>query len=85
MGRLHPLGDVVLCSIVRSKIKDQPCTFLAKARPAKSEKKINGPKVGFNLGCCAIASYIQNQLDETRRWARFGQLWKITSKIAGLE
>ena len=56
----------------------------SKARPAKSGKKFNGPKVGFNLGCCAFVSYIQNQLDETRRWARFGQLWKITSKIAGL-
>ena len=32
--------------------------------------------MGFNLGDCAIASYIQNQLDETRRWARFGQIWE---------
>jgi hypothetical protein len=37
-------------------------------------KKINGPKVGLNWGCSAFVSFIQNQLDETRRWAHFGQL-----------
>ena len=47
-----------------------------KAQPAKSGKKFNGPKPGFNGGCFVIASYIQNQLDETHRLATFGQLWK---------
>ena len=56
----------------------------AKARPAKSGKKFTGPKLRLNGGCFAIVSYIQDQLDETHRLATFGQLWKITPKIARL-
>ena len=53
-------------------------------RPAKSGKKFTGPKLGLNGGCFAIVSYIQDQLDEAHRLATFGQLWKITPKIARL-
>jgi hypothetical protein len=44
-----------------------------KARPAKSEKKITGPKPGLNEGCFAIVSYTRNKLGEMHRLATFGK------------
>jgi len=61
-----------------------PTETAAKARPAKSGNKFTGLKLGLNGGCFAIESYIPNQLDETHRLETFGQLWKITLKIARL-
>jgi hypothetical protein len=61
-----------------------PSVKVSKAQPAKSGKKINGPKLGLNGGCFAIFSYIQNQLDETHRLETLGQLWKNHPNIAKL-